>query len=32
MLLTSPDGQPATFTFTNWSFGQLASLIGAPAS
>ena len=30
LLLTSPDGQPVTFT--NWSFGQLASLIGAPAS
>ena len=30
LLLTSPDGQPVIFT--NWSFGQLASLIGAPAS
>jgi hypothetical protein len=30
LLLTSPDGQPVAFT--NWSFGQLASLIGAPAS
>jgi hypothetical protein len=30
LLLTSPDGQ--TVPFTNWSFGQLASLVGAPAS
>ena len=30
LLLTSPDGQH--IAFTNWSFGQLASLIGAPAS
>jgi hypothetical protein len=30
ILLTPPDGQP--IPFTNWSFGQLASLVGAPAA
>src|SRR4051812_16566283 len=30
LLVRSPDGQAVAFT--NWSFGQLASLIGAPAS
>jgi hypothetical protein len=30
ILLTPPDGQPVPFT--NWSFGQLASLVGAPAA
>lgn len=30
LLLTSPDGHH--IAFTNWSFGQLASLVGAPAS
>jgi hypothetical protein len=30
LLLTSPHGQPVAFT--NWSFGQLASLVGSPAS
>jgi hypothetical protein len=30
MLLTAPDGQRVPFT--HWSFGQLASLLGAPAA
>jgi hypothetical protein len=30
ILLTAPDGQPVPFT--HWSFGQLASLLAAPAA
>jgi len=30
MIATSPDGQP--IAFTNWSFGQLATQLGAPPS
>jgi hypothetical protein len=32
ILLTPPDGQFSPVPFTNWSFGQLASLVGAPAA
>ena len=32
ILLTPPDGQFCPVPFTNWSFGQLASMVSAPAA